>query len=153
MEKRIMKRWLPVLLLILGLGQTDIALASPVGLWKTIDEETAQATGIVRISERDGALFGEIVEVLDPQAQPGATCGRCTDERKDTPILGLTIIRNVTAEGAAHGPWEGGDILDPNDGKVYKVRLKLADGGRKLEVRGYIGTPMFGRTQVWQRVE
>jgi uncharacterized protein (DUF2147 family) len=148
-----MNRWLPVLLLVLGLAAADLAHASPVGLWKTVDEATDQATGIVRITERDGALFGEIVEVLDPQARPGATCGRCVDERKDAPIVGLTIIRNVAAGGSTQGPWDGGDILDPKDGKIYKVRLELADGGRKLEVRGYIGTPMFGRTQVWHRVE
>jgi uncharacterized protein (DUF2147 family) len=145
-----MNRCIPGVLLALVAG---IAHANPSGLWKTIDEKSEQATGIVEISEQNGRLFGQIVEILDPQAKPDATCGLCTDERKDAPIVGLTIIRNVEANGKANGPWDGGDILDPNDGKVYSVRLKLADGGRKLEVRGYIGTPMLGRTQVWHRVE
>jgi uncharacterized protein (DUF2147 family) len=127
--------------------------ANPTGLWKTIDDKTDQPTGIIEISEREGRLYGRIVEILDPAAPPDATCGRCTDERKGAPIVGLTIIRNVDATGKADGPWDGGDILDPNDGKVYSVRLKLADGGRRLEVRGYIGTPMLGRTQVWHRVD
>ena len=132
---------------------SGLAHANPVGLWKTIDEKSEEATGIVEITEKDGQLFGQIVEILDPKARPDATCGLCTDERKDAPIVGLTIIRNVEANGATNGPWDGGDILDPNDGKVYRVRLKLADGGSKLEVRGYIGTPMLGRTQVWHRAK
>jgi uncharacterized protein (DUF2147 family) len=129
------------------------ALASPAGLWQTIDDETDEVTGVVRIEERDGLLFGNIVEVLDPEAKPGAVCTLCTDERKDQPLVGLTIIRNVVADDSPGGPWSGGDILDPEDGKVYKVRLELADAGRKLEVRGYIGAPLLGRTQVWRRVE
>jgi uncharacterized protein (DUF2147 family) len=138
------------MLLTLGVG---LAHASPVGLWKTIDEKTDQATSIVRIAERDGALFGEIIQILDPAAPPDAVCGLCTDARKNAPIVGLTIIRNVEPNGNSNGPWDGGDILDPKNGKVYSVRLKLADQGRKLEVRGYLGTPMFGRTQVWQRAD
>lgn len=145
-----MTRLLTGIILTLGVG---LAQANPTGLWKTIDEKTEQATGIIRITEHDGALYGEIVEVLDPTAQPGAVCNLCTDERKGAPIVGLTVIRNVATNGDSDGPWDGGDILDPKDGKVYSVRLSLADQGRKLEVRGYIGAPMFGRTQVWHRVE
>jgi uncharacterized protein (DUF2147 family) len=143
-------RVLPAALLIFGLSA---AHASPVGLWKTLDDASDQETAVVRIEERDGRLVGEIVEVLDPKARPGDVCGRCTDDRKDAPILGLPIIRNVEANGGSKGPWDGGDILDPNNGKVYKLRLSLDDDGRKLQVRGYLGRPMFGRTQVWHRVE
>jgi uncharacterized protein (DUF2147 family) len=138
---------------LLSLFVANLAIASPVGLWQTIDDETEQVTGIVRIEERDGRYFGNITEVLDPAAKPGAVCTLCTDDRKDQPIAGLTIIRNVLADGSREGPWSGGDILDPKDGKVYKVRLELADEGKKLEVRGYIGAPILGRTQVWHRVD
>jgi len=144
------RRLLPAVLLLLAAGATH---ANPVGLWRTIDDQTEEPTAVIRIAERDGALFGEIVEVLDPKAPAYAVCGLCTDERKDAPIVGLTILRNVEQNGKANGPWDGGDILDPNNGKTYSVRLKLADGGRKLEVRGYVGTPMLGRTQVWHRVD
>jgi uncharacterized protein (DUF2147 family) len=137
-----------VLTLIVG-----IAHASPVGLWKTIDDASDQETAVVRIEERNGRLVGEIVEVLDPKARPGEVCGRCSDDRKDAPIVGLAIIRNVEANGNPGGPWDGGDILDPNNGKIYKLRLALGDDGRTLQVRGYVGRPMFGRTQVWHRVE
>ncbi len=137
---------------VLMLG-TGLAMASPAGLWKTIDDKTDEVTAIVRIVEDSGVLSGEILEVLDPKTQPDAVCGLCTDDRKDAPIVGLTIIRNVELGSRQNGPWDGGEILDPKDGKVYKVRLKLADAGRKLEVRGYIGTPMLGRTQVWYRAD
>ena len=73
------------------------------------------------------------------------------DRRKDKPVLGMTIIRNIKASADDKGIWDGGDVLDPNNGKVYRARLKPVDGGKKLEMRGYIGP--FYRTQVWLRVE
>ncbi|MCV4777311.1 DUF2147 domain-containing protein, partial [Escherichia coli] len=84
-------------------------------------------------------------------AKPDAVCEKCSDDRKNQPIVGLTIIRNVKKNGDDAALWDGGDILDPNNGKVYRVRMKPVDGGRRLEVRGYIGAPLLGRTQVWQR--
>jgi uncharacterized protein (DUF2147 family) len=145
---------MPRLLLgVLFLAAPALLLASPVGLWKTIDDATSAERAVVRISEQDGKLIGEIIEVLDTEADPEAVCRLCTDDRKDAPIVGLAIIRDVPAAGNARGIWDGGEILDPNDGKVYRVRLSLADNGRRLEVRGYIGRPLFGRTQVWQRAD
>ena len=93
-------------------------------------------------------LNGKIEKISDP-AKATAVCDKCSDERKDQPILGMTILRNVRA--ADGGVWEGGDILDPNNGKTYRTRLKPVDGGKKLEMRGYIGP--FYRTQTWIRVE
>jgi len=123
---------------------------SPVGVWKTIDDETGKEKSLVRITEQNGALVGKIEKLLNP-AEPNPKCDKCTDERKDQPVVGLTIIRNV--KKSDEGQWEGGDILDPNNGKVYKVRLRPEDGGKKLTVRGYIGMPMLGRSQTWVRVE
>ncbi len=125
------------------------AQATPVGLWKTIDDETKQEKSLVRITEAGGALAGRIEKLLDPTKQD-AKCDKCTDARKDQPVQGMTIIRNARADDHKEH-WEGGDILDPNNGKVYKLRLKPLDGGKKLEVRGYIG-PFF-RNQQWIRVE
>jgi uncharacterized protein (DUF2147 family) len=124
--------------------------ASPVGLWKTIDDETGKEKSYVRITENNGVVTGRIEKLLDP-AKADAKCEKCTDERKDQPVAGMTIIRNVKKDG--DDLWEGGDILDPNNGKVYKVRLSPEDGGKKLKVRGYIGVPMLGRSQTWVRVE
>jgi uncharacterized protein (DUF2147 family) len=123
------------------------AQASPVGLWKTVDDETKQEKSHVRITEQGGVLTGKVEKLLDP-AKQGSRCEKCADERKDQPVAGMTILRNVKANGDV---WDGGDILDPNNGKVYRVRLKPEDGGKQLEVRGYLGP--FYRNQHWIRVE
>ena len=124
--------------------------ASPAGLWKTIDDETKKEKSLVRIKETSGVFSGTVDKFLDPTTKIDDVCEKCTDERKDKPVLGMTIIRNIKASDDK-GIWDGGDILDPNNGKVYKARLKPVDGGKKLEMRGYIGP--FYRTQVWLRVE
>ena len=134
-------------------GLSAWAQSTPVGLWKTIDDETKKEKSLVRISEAGGVFSGKIEKLLDPDSKPDAKCDKCTDERKDRPILGLPIIRDVKANADDATLWDGGEILDPNNGKTYKVRLKPADGGKKLEVRGYIGAPLLGRTQTWHRVE
>ncbi|MDR7298098.1 uncharacterized protein (DUF2147 family) [Pelomonas aquatica] len=126
-----------------------LAQATPVGLWKTIDDDGKTAKSLVRISEQGGTLVGSIDKLLDPTAPADAKCDKCNDDRKDKPVLGLQIIRGVKAEG--DGVWGGGEVLDPNNGKTYRTRLKPVDGGKKLEMRGYIGP--FYRSQLWQRVE
>ena len=145
-----MKKTLAATLLALAAG-TALAQAIPVGLWKTIDDETKTEKSYVRITEAGGVLTGKIEKLVDP-AKQDSKCEKCTDERKDKPVLGMTIIRNAKAD-AAKAVWEGGEILDPNDGKVYKLRLTPADGGKKLDVRGFIGFALLGRTQTWIRVE
>ncbi len=128
-----------------------LAQATPVGLWKTIDDETKKEKSLVRIVDNGGVLTGRIEKVLDPTAKPDDVCDKCTDDRKGKPIVGLTIIRNAKADEADKALWTGGDITDPNNGKTYRLRLKPLDGGKQLEVRGYIG-PFF-RNQTWIRVE
>lgn len=127
--------------------------STPVGLWKTIDDATKREKSLVRIVEAGGVLIGKIEKLIDPTEKSDAVCDKCTDERKDKPVLGLTIIRGVKAASEDHESWEGGDILDPGNGKVYKLRLKPVQGGKALDVRGYIGMPLLGRTQTWIRVE
>ena len=128
-----------------------LAQSTPVGLWKTIDDDGKTAKSLVRISEQAGTLTGSIDKLLDPKSAPDAKCDKCTDDRKGQPMAGLQIIRGVKAE--SEGQWGGGEILDPASGKTYKTRLKPIDGGQRLEVRGYVGAPLFGRTQTWVRVE
>ena len=122
-------------------------LSSPIGEWKTFDDKTGKARAIVRIYEQDGKLFGKIERSMTPGAE-SRVCAVCTDERKDQPMLGLVIIRNMkrTDDGYA-----GGDILDPDNGSVYRCKLHLDEGGAKLVVRGYIGISLLGRTQIWER--
>lgn len=137
---------------ILGLASFAAAQSTPVGLWKTIDDSTGQPRSLVRITESGGVLTGRIEKGLGPQ--PGdSVCSRCTDERKDQPLVGMALIRDVKPKEGDPMTWDGGDITDPDNGKVYRVRLRPQDEGRKLEVRGYIGAPLLGRTQTWIRVE
>jgi uncharacterized protein (DUF2147 family) len=131
-------------------GALAWAQTSPVGLWKTIDDDGKTEKSLVRIVEAGGALLGKIEKIFDPSKQD-SKCDKCSDERKDKPVLGMTILRNVKQDADDKELWTGGEILDPNNGKTYKTRLKPVDGGKRLEMRGYIG-PFF-RTQVWHRVE
>ena len=123
--------------------------ASPVGLWKNIDDETKQPKALIRIREDGGVLSGRIEKILTEKTD--AVCDKCTDERKDKPVQGMTIIEDMRASADEPGLFDGGRILDPNNGKVYRSRMRLVEGGQRLEVRGYIGAPLFGRTQTWIR--
>lgn len=144
-----MKRFLTGLLLATA-ASLALAQATPVGVWKTIDDKSKAEKSLVRISESGGVLSGRIEKLLAPDAKPDGVCDKCSDERKDQKIVGLEIIRGAKkADG--DGVWEGGTILDPNDGKVYRLRLKPEDEGKRLEVRGYVGP--FYRNQHWIRVE
>ncbi|MBS1179727.1 MAG: hypothetical protein H6R06_4139 [Proteobacteria bacterium] len=145
-----MKTLFAALLLSVAAG-TALAQATPAGLWKTIDDETKAEKSLVRITDNGGVLTGKVEKILTDKAD--AKCVECTDERKDQPVQGMTILRGIKPDAGDKGTWVGGDILDPNNGKIYKVLIKLADGGKKLDVRGYIGMPMLGRTQTWLRVE
>jgi uncharacterized protein (DUF2147 family) len=126
------------------------AQSTPAGVWKTIDDASGKEKSLVRIVETNGAYTGKIEKLLDPDSPKDATCKECKDDRKDKPVVGMTIIRNVKANDDKTA-YEGGDILDPNNGKVYRVRLRPFDDGKKLEVRGYLGP--FYRNQTWLRVE
>jgi uncharacterized protein (DUF2147 family) len=132
-------------------GMSAWAQASPVGLWKTIDDETKQEKSLVRISETAGVLQGRVEKIADPAKQE-SVCELCEGALKNQKVLGMAILDGVKRAGSAD-VWEGGTILDPNNGKVYKVKLTPQEGGKRLEVRGYVGVPLLGRTQVWIRVE
>ena len=129
------------------------AQATPAGLWKTIDDETMKEKSLIRITESGGVFTGKLEKLLDPATKPDAVCEKCTDDRKDKPILGMTLVKGVKQNESDKERWDGGEILDPNNGKVYKVRLTPGEGGKTLAVRGYIGAPLLGRTQTWFRVE
>ena len=144
-----MKKSLIALALAAAAGAV-LAQATPVGLWKTIDDDGKTEKSLVRIAETGAAVSGKVETIFDA-AKAKELCEKCTDERKDQPVAGMTIIRG--AKKGDDGVWAGGDILDPNNGKVYKLHLKPVDGGKKLEVRGYVGMPLLGRTQTWVRVE
>ena len=126
------------------------AQMTPEGLWRNIDDKTGEAKAEIRIKDTGGVLTGVLEKRLTKDAKPEDLCKECSDDRKDKPLLGLEIIRNAKkAEGK--DVWEGGKILDPENGRNYTLRMTPIEGGKKLEVRGSIGP--FGRTQTWVRVQ
>ena len=122
---------------------------SPVGQWQTVSDVTGKATSIVRITLENGELAG-IIETLirEPGQDPNPICTECPDEKKDQPVQGMTILWGLEQDDEE---WNGGFILDPDNGKTYRSELRVTGDGEKLEVRGYIGFSLFGRTQVWIR--
>lgn len=124
------------------------AAGSPVGLWKTIDDQTGQAKSLVRIEQHDGVLTGKVEKILT-SGRENAVCEACEGALKNQPIVGMTIIEGLKLDD---DQYEGGTILDPNNGKTYKCIVWLDDSGQ-LNVRGYIGLPLLGRSQVWLRAE
>jgi uncharacterized protein (DUF2147 family) len=122
-------------------------IASPIGLWKTIDDATGNAGALVRIYERDGKLFGRIERLFQANAE-ALVCTACKDERNNQPLIGLIMIRNIERQGDAYA---GGDILDPDSGSVYRCKMHLEQAGTRLIVRGFIGFSFIGRCQIWQR--
>jgi uncharacterized protein (DUF2147 family) len=123
--------------------------ASPTGLWQTVDDKTGQPKALVQIvQDSDGTLTGKILTGLGGNDDPNRRCTACTDSRKDQLMKGMTIINGMKSDGDT---WDGGQILDPENGKLYKCKMHLDDGGQKLVVRGYIGVSLLGRSQTWIR--
>src|SRR5438045_1663810 len=121
---------------------TIAASESPIGTWKTIDDKTGRPKAIVEITEEAGELAGKVLQVLESPQGPHPICRFCSGDRKDQPVEGMTVLWNVRKTGES---WSGGEILDPENGKIYRVRLTPVDGGQKLEVRGYLGISLLGR--------
>ncbi|MFZ0498915.1 MAG: DUF2147 domain-containing protein [Steroidobacteraceae bacterium] len=142
---------LAVLLLVLPApllaAAADARLASPAGLWEPMDS-SGKPLGLIRIFEVNGLYYGRI-EPSSPSDDRNARCTRCTDYRHNQPIIGLVLLRHLRPE---NGEYVGGDILDPDTGRIWSCELWLTDGGRQLIMRGYVGIPLLGRSGIWQRV-
>lgn len=124
-------------------------LGSPVGLWQTIDDETGKPKALIRITDNNGTLQGQIEKLLRaPGEDQNPLCVKCEGARKDQPITGMVILTGLKKDG---DEYTGGEILDPAKGKVYKSKVHLTEGGKKLSVRAYIGAPLLGRSQTWVR--
>jgi len=148
-----MKRLVLVLQIIselLSLPVFAADLSSPVGLWKTIDDNSGKPGGLIRI-EQDGHYQGKIEKIFpDPGEDANPKCVKCEGPRRNQPVIGLVFMWGLTKQG---DEYQGGEILDPKTGKIYRAKLRLEDGGKKLNVRGFIGFSLLGRTQVWHREE
>ncbi len=134
--------------LMLGMGSVFAAENTPVGTWKTIDDETGKPKSIVKITDEGGELKATVIQVLQSEDGPHPICKNCDGERKDKPVEGMNIMWGVHKDGDI---WDGGKILNPHDGKIYKVKLQPSADGTKMTVRGYIGFALLGKTQVWER--
>ena len=141
-----MKKRLIFMFMTMFLGIGSMSAQSVIGKWKTIDDETGKAKSIVEISEKNGKLYGKVVEILTDKKD--AKCDKCPGADKGKPIKGLTIITGLKKDGSEYN---GGKILDPTSGKEYKCMMKL-NGKDKLDVRGYVGIQALGRTQTWIRM-
>lgn len=129
----------------------SFAADTPVGLWKNIDDETGKPKALIRITENAGAFQGQIEKLYrEPNEDQNPKCDKCEGARKDQPIVGMVILSGLKKDGEE---FNGGEIVDPKNGKVYKAKMHMTDAGKKLNVRGYIGMPMLGRSQVWVRQE
>ncbi|MEY3238337.1 MAG: hypothetical protein RI883_2438 [Bacteroidota bacterium] len=135
--------------LILFLSMNSFAQTC-VGKWVTIDDETNKKKSIVELYKSDGKLYGKITYLFPREGrEPNAKCTKCTDDRKNLPLVGLQIVRGCKWDGTQ---WEDGTIIDPENGKVYTVKMWLEAGNSNyLNVRGYIGP--FYRTQKWVKTE
>ena len=143
-------RFLKISALMLSCFMTPFALAnSPVGQWHTLDEKTGELKSMVIIFEQQGVVKGRVEKVLRKDADPAAKCDKCSDDRKNQPVVGLEIIRGAK-KASGKNVWEDGEILDPENGKTYRLSLTPIENGAKLEVRGSFGP--IGRTQTWVRV-
>lgn len=127
-----------------------MAQMTPVGLWQTISDADGKPQGEVRVTESGGVISAVLEKALVTSSEPN--CDKCTDDRKGKPKVGLQIIRDARKTDGKD-VWEGGNILDPNNGTVYKLKLTPIEGGKKLEVRGFIGMALLGRTQTWIRIQ
>jgi hypothetical protein len=124
-------------------------LDSPVGRWKTLDEDTGEAKSIIQIYERNGKYYGKIAEILTGNTD--AVCEECEGNLKNKPILGMVIMRDLVPEEGEIGSWEGGRILDPQNGSDYRLSVWYEDRDpNTLYVRGKHWTGLY-RTQEWKR--
>jgi uncharacterized protein (DUF2147 family) len=144
------KNYVKPLIIAAILAQSLFANAStdPSGLWKTHDDK-GKPTGYVRVQEDNGVYTGVIEKGLDTDKEE-KYCTACKDERKGQRLIGMTMMKNVKSKGEGY---EGTEILDPFSGNTYRVKLSLKEAGKKMEVRGFVGFSLFGRTQMWERVE
>lgn len=123
------------------------------GKWRSIDDKTGFSKGIVEITKNSQNIYtGKIVEIIPrPDYTPKSVCDKCSGSLKNAPIVGLTVLSNMKRSESNPNEFEGGTILDPLNGKEYKSKIKLNASGTRINLRGYIGVEIVGRSQTWIR--
>jgi uncharacterized protein (DUF2147 family) len=144
---------------VLAIGPAAPSAAQPAkteltaaGLWEQIDEKSGQPESWFNIIEKDGVYVGTIVKMFQKPGDPPPEswrCSKCEGVEKDQPVLGLTLIKGMKRKGMKY---EDGTIMDPRDGNVYRALMELSPDNKHLEVRGYLGVALFGRSQTWNRL-
>ncbi len=140
-----------LLYLMLAFVVTPALFANDVaGTWMTIDDESGKPRSYIEIWVENGVAFGKITKILaiKPGENTNPLCTECKGADYNKPVVGLVILRNLKQDG---NEWNGGTIMDPNNGKTYKCKIKSQDNGQTLRVRGYVGISMLGRTQIWKK--
>jgi uncharacterized protein (DUF2147 family) len=137
---------------LMGAAGLPVRAAEPTaaGLWEQVDDNTGRPESWFKITERNGVYVGNLVKIFfKPGEDENWVCDRCEGAEKGAPVLGLALIKGMRRNGYSY---ENGTIMDPRDGSVYRALMRLTPDGNKLEVRGYLGISLFGRTQVWNRL-
>jgi uncharacterized protein (DUF2147 family) len=139
-------------IVLIGAAGAQLRAAEPsaVGLWEPVDEKSGKPETWFKITERNGIYQGNIVKIFfKPGEDENWTCDKCEGDERGKPVLGLALIKGMKRNGNSY---EEGTIMDPRDGSVYRALMKLSPDGQKLEVRGYLGISLFGRSQTWNRL-
>lgn len=137
-----------ILAALLAVPATASAQDSPAGRWQTVDDDTGKAKSVVEIYRaRDGRYAGKVVEIIDTRNGTDPLCDKCRGSNRDKPVRGMVILWGLKPDGP--GKWNGGSVLDPENGKSYKSRIELLEGGNKLGMSGCIA--FICRQQVWIR--
>ena len=146
-----MKKWF-CLLLVFGISSGFAAEhISPIGLWQTIDDHTKQPASVVKLWSHQHKLYGKVVKIYAVNGnKPTDLCWHCPGNLHNKPVQGLTFLWNMQQKSAES--WSDGKIMDPKTGSIYRCKMTMDDGGKFLRVRGYIGMPLLGRTQIWRRM-
>lgn len=129
---------------------SSFAAQTAAGKWKTFDDKTGQPKGEVTIYEENGLFYGKIGKSLDPKDQGKKYCTKCTGEFANKPVEGMRFMWDFKRSG---DEYRDGKILDPNTGEIYSASMDLEDDGNTLELRGFVGIPLFGRSQTWERIK